>query len=313
MKQEKNLKYSKLKKLDVKMKKVLLKSLADILYAIEIRIMKKIYVWLSLHPSSKPFLSGDTYRKLSTIEYLGGKIELTKPEIIFSSGDYINELSHNLINAKQKFILITHHSDRSIDPRYRLLAENPQLIKWYAQNNEYLHQKITPIPIGLEDRWRHNNGIVRDFIALRAKIVEKKPRILFGFTVSNNESERAPALAVLRNLAVADEFLGSSRRYRKILMEYMFVASPPGNGIDCHRTWEALYLGVIPIVITRKFHEQFKDLPLLIVNEWADLASYGESDLKDIYEEQAAKLKKLDYIWFDFWKKSIESDLVELS
>ncbi len=30
--------------------------------------------------------------------------------------------------------------------------------------------------------------------------------------------------------------------------QYSFWLSPRGNGIDCHRTWEALYLDVIPIV-----------------------------------------------------------------
>lgn len=29
---------------------------------------------------------------------------------------------------------------------------------------------------------------------------------------------------------------------------YQFVASPMGNGYDCHRTWEALALGCVPIV-----------------------------------------------------------------
>ena len=30
--------------------------------------------------------------------------------------------------------------------------------------------------------------------------------------------------------------------------QFAFVASPPGNGFDCHRTWEALILGCIVIV-----------------------------------------------------------------
>jgi hypothetical protein len=34
--------------------------------------------------------------------------------------------------------------------------------------------------------------------------------------------------------------------YEKI--NYAFVASPYGGGPDCHRTWEALILGCIPIV-----------------------------------------------------------------
>jgi hypothetical protein len=296
------------KKLNPKLNKVFNKTFADILFSIEVRVIRQIYRWLSLHPSSAPFLSGDTYKKLSTFEYLGGDIDLARPEIIFTSTDRVHELSKALVNVKENFILITHHSDRSVDSSYQLLADNPKLIRWYAQNNEYPHHKIVPIPIGLEDRWRHNNGIVRDFRLLRANLIKKKPRILYGFTIANNVSERVPALAALRNTQIADEFMGSSRKYRKTLSEYMFVASPTGNGIDCHRTWEALYLGVIPVVIKRKFHEQFRDLPLLIVDSWSDLAHYCDSDLKAIYQEQTVKLENLEFIWFDFWRKSIESD-----
>jgi hypothetical protein len=115
-------------------------------------------------------------------------------------------------------------------------------------------------------------------------------------------------MVALKNTKIADEFVGSSRSYRKTLSEYMFVASPSGNGVDCHRTWEALYLGVIPIVTNRKFHEQFRDLPVFIVDSWSDLTNYCEADLIAIYQEQAAKLKSFEYIWFDFWKESIESD-----
>ena len=30
---------------------------------------------------------------------------------------------------------------------------------------------------------------------------------------------------------------------------HRFVLSPPGHGLDCHRTWEAILLGAIPIVV----------------------------------------------------------------
>jgi hypothetical protein len=63
----------------------------------------------------------------------------------------------------------------------------------------------------------------------------------------------------------------SSFEYRRALADSKFVLSPAGNGFDCHRTWEAMYLGAIPIV--KKIHWPFNDkkLPVLIVNEWEDL------------------------------------------
>jgi hypothetical protein len=50
---------------------------------------------------------------------------------------------------------------------------------------------------------------------------------------------------------------------------YRFGVSPPGMGYDCYRTYEMLYLGVIPIVklMDAYTHELFEGLPVIIVQE----------------------------------------------
>ena len=55
------------------------------------------------------------------------------------------------------------------------------------------------------------------------------------------------------------------------MTEYTFVLSPFGVGQDCHRTWEALCLGCIPILKAPNFKKMFENLPVLIVNEWSDI------------------------------------------
>lgn len=57
----------------------------------------------------------------------------------------------------------------------------------------------------------------------------------------------------------------------KNMLEYAFVLSPFGNGMDCHRTWEALLCGCIPIVRSSVFRELFEGLPVLIVDKWEDV------------------------------------------
>ena len=61
------------------------------------------------------------------------------------------------------------------------------------------------------------------------------------------------------------------KKLSKIVKKSKFVLSPPGNGIDCHRTWEALCLGAIPIVRAKQFKSLFADLPVLNVDEWSDV------------------------------------------
>ena len=56
-------------------------------------------------------------------------------------------------------------------------------------------------------------------------------------------------------------------------LNFAFVLSPPGMGIDCHRTWESLMLGCIPIVLRMSVHddELFANLPVLLVDRWTDI------------------------------------------
>jgi hypothetical protein len=51
------------------------------------------------------------------------------------------------------------------------------------------------------------------------------------------------------------------------MSRYRFGVSPPGNGWDCYRTYEMLYLGVIPIVEERDSYsrELFEGLPVILV------------------------------------------------
>jgi hypothetical protein len=66
-------------------------------------------------------------------------------------------------------------------------------------------------------------------------------------------------------------FIPRTQTWRNML-EYAFVLSPFGNGMDCHRTWEALLCGCIPIVRSSVFNELFDGLPVLIVDKWEDVS-----------------------------------------
>ena len=54
---------------------------------------------------------------------------------------------------------------------------------------------------------------------------------------------------------------------------YMFDVSPPGHGFDCFRTWEALALGMIPIVLggTNLDATLFAELPVVRVANFTEI------------------------------------------
>jgi hypothetical protein len=81
--------------------------------------------------------------------------------------------------------------------------------------------------------------------------------------------------------------------------QYPFVISPHGNGLDCHRTWEALALGCIPIVKRSPIDKLYEDLPVLIVKEWSDVTLELLLSTLTTFKD---KLFNLDKITLQYWK-----------
>jgi hypothetical protein len=101
---------------------------------------------------------------------------------------------------------------------------------------------------------------------------------------------------------IKKEMIGNGGDYRNYLMnlkKHKYIISPPGNGIDCHRNWEAIYMGCIPIVLDSYFNQNiYNELNVLIVksfsNPYESISSYGNNDNSIEYKnEWIKKIKNL--------------------
>lgn len=293
----------------------LIQRLFAILYKAKCHLINRIYRAFKCRPSSEPYISGDSLRAFAGHVYEAGDKKVLDFEEV-RNGDVIfceSQLIIDFLDGPGKrmpypFVLVSSNGDANISLKY-LNHIPPNLTVWFAQNVAVRHPKIRPLPIGLENKALYWHGVTSDFDVLRRRFPEKKPRILYGFTVGTNESERGPALKVLSGLPVADSLARvNSRQYRRILASYQYVASPPGNGLDCHRTWEALYLGVIPIVRRSVAMEEFaKLLPIWIVDDYSELFGLSEEDLNSRYNAMWNSNWNKDALWFDYWKNEIEA------
>jgi len=75
----------------------------------------------------------------------------------------------------------------------------------------------------------------------------------------------------------------SSDDYFNNIGKYKFVASPTGNGLDCHRHYETLISKGIPIIDYHPFLVQkFKGLPILWTNDYSEITP---DYLNNMYEK----------------------------
>jgi hypothetical protein len=284
-------------------------------FEVERAFCSKLNTFLKVRPSSAPFLSGDTYRALTDYRYdetsSFDPSRLEPRSILFVSSIRLVEfVTQALPMIKVPFVLITHQGDVNIGTEFQDLAENPMLLHWFAQNCLLEHTKVTSLPIGLEDRWRHNNGEVRHFRRLMKKNTPTIPRIAFGFSIGTNLEKRVACYRALRTAKVAVELPQylSGRVYRNTVSRYMFIASPPGNGLDCHRTWEALYMGCIPIVEDNYMNREFLKMgfPLVLVVDWNIIKDWKEEELRMRYEDLRRRTK-LDAMFAPWWERAFSS------
>ncbi len=270
-------------------------------------------------PTSYPYVSGDSFRALA--DHIHDETTVFTPkdvargDIVFVSNDlvlsYLQTIHPQISNP---YILISHNSDTSIDKAAADLLDD-KIIRFYAQDAVYAHAKIVPIPIGLENLHFYANGITSFYNKIREKIrrnpPQRKNRIFFKFNIRTNPVERGPALEYFSQHPLMDSprYKLSPILHARKLMTYKFVASPPGHAIESCRTWEALYLGTIPIVkdfISMRYFTSL-GLPMWIVKDWKELDGITEEQLAKKYDE-FIKNASWEALQMEFWITMIRQE-----
>jgi hypothetical protein len=100
----------------------------------------------------------------------------------------------------------------------------------------------------------------------------------------NQNKNRKNILQTLRKNNIINQSLMNASEYFKVLPKYKFVISPEGNGIDCHRHYEALLAGCIPIVeYNRAIIDKYGDVPILYTYDYSEITpGYLETKYKEM-------------------------------
>lgn len=258
-----------------------------------------------------PYISGDTFR--DACDFVVDETNHTLKCHLVKHGDTIFVKTDFLIDFFKKYhpkiaypyVLVTHNSDSSAPGVHVRMLKDPKILAWFGQNIEgYTHPKLHPIPIGFANRYCSHDQI-ECLEELRMHSFAKEHLLYMNFSKSTAFKERSE---------VFDYFIGKSfcfvmnsipfESYLHNLGSSKFVLSPRGHGLDCHRTWEALWMGSYPIIISSASDEMYEDLPVLIIKEWKEVT---KKFLEQKYVEMATKNYNLDKLFFPYWENLINS------
>ncbi len=297
-----------------------IKNIMDEWFLKVLRAVQKLHLKLTNtpRPSSYPYISGDSFRALADFVHdetgTFNPKNVNRGDIVFVGNNFMKEYFLTVHKSiENPYILIQHNGDNVVDEEMASLIDE-KIIRFYAQNTTVNHSKIIPLPLGATNKYWYAGGMPWTYTRKPKK--NKLPRILFSFTIYTNPQERKPALAYFLTHPCMDKpekFLPANA-HTKLLNNYSFVISPPGNGPETHRTWEGLYMKTIPITKPFVGINYFKNLglPIWILDDWTELELFSEKELQTKYTNMMEKAN-FSALYMDYWIELIKKDQLNTS
>lgn len=255
----------------------------------------------------------------SIYDYATACVSCKQNDTIYVCSSAIHSFMNALSLIQNPFVLVSGDCDLTIpsdifksEQQFNAFIDNPKIIHWFAQNCIINHPKITRIPIGLDYHTMSTNKthpwgnqmspldqeqMIKQ-IKLNSKPLKDRNCMAYSnfhfFVTSRFGKDRVDAMnKIPKELVYYEETAVNRETSWKKQSEYSFVISPHGNGLDCHRTWEALVLGCIPIVKTSGLDPLYEGLPVLIVNEWNDVSVDLLTKTVNAFDKKEFNLDKL--------------------
>ena len=201
----------------------------------------------------------------------------------------------------------------------RFFVESKSIICWFTQNydSNKSSSKIIPIPLGLDYHtlqkknhwWGPKQTAVKqddklDYLYKNSRPFDNRLNKSFSyyqfqmFERHNRDRYLANDSLKGKNFNI---FL-DQRRDRdttwKLCTAYKYVISPHGNGLDCHRTYEAMCLGCMPVVKSSPLDFIYRYMPVIILDDWKDISIDKLNKIAARKKENSRQKLMLKY-WVD--------------
>lgn len=218
-------------------------------------------------------------------------------KVIFVYGHDIPIFLENIHRINTPFKMVSHNSDLGIFEQFKP-AISDKIIEWYGQNNYIEHDRVFSLPIGIANsKYMHGNLAT---LHETMKNITKTNLVYKNFDICTNFYERMIADQATSRNNIHMSPKTTVDNYWRQLSNAIYAISPHGNGVDCHRIWECLYFKTVPIVTTHIAYNQFKHLPIMIIDSWETVTiDYLKSNVNNWDD------RPVDMLTLSYWKNRI--------
>lgn len=252
--------------------------------------------------------------------------------IFFCKIDLILQEFSFLRHIGRDVILIVSSGDITFTENH--LNHCPSNVKQiFATNTNIINDLVIPIPTGIENEFlasRDGHGIVNDGVFQKLEYLKPQDRKLINifdkfyanFSIQNAGTHLHSIYRGYRNeikkICEDSNFIDFESgldlgQYFEKVLSYKASISPTGNGIECVRTWELMYMDRVPIVVgglnlhSAIYQNIYKDLPLIFIED-VGLLNDKNFLMRKVDQAMTKPKDKLDY---NYWKDFISEKIKE--
>jgi len=268
---------------------------------------------------------------------------IKKGDVVWIPSRFTNRFIHEVLPyVKEPFVALINDGDESFPKNYGFnnweeclaFINHPNIIHLFCQNYDlsFKHPKVSPIPIGIdyhsvaykqENMWGVSGSPVNQEKALEQIIQTFEPttkRIKKAFVDFHHfdsmrrefmryiefGEDRTQIFQKLLKTGLIDysEKLNRIDLWNK-KVQYAFSISPPGNGLDCHRTWEDLALGCIVIVKRCNMEPLYEGLPVVVVDDFSEVTEENLSKWLDEFGDVSSNPAYREKLTQKYWMNKI--------
>lgn len=230
---------------------------------------------------------------------INSNLNIKDGDIVYCKTDFVplffQIMSNQNVIKDIKFL--SHESDYGITED--VFKMKPKCIsKWYAQNVEYEHEDLIPVPVGLSAKYYSLTHMVSP---PEKKFDGTKEKLLYiNHRIESHPPSRKWIYDYFENTDWCTVDLPNLNReeYNKRLETHRFVLCPRGNGIESCRLWETLYNGLIPIVEDHLTYRTLEDLPAIRVKSFKEVTKEFLLEKEIEFKTKKFNLEKLKSSWW---------------
>ena len=233
-----------------------------------------------------------------------------------------------LLKEKKVIILVTGDSVVNVPlgalgmniKELQNLKDEGVIYHWFCQNCDVdFKDYVTPIPLGVDYHTLHRRNFWGEkkthflFQDINLNLISRKRfddfhkrkfRLICDIHLNKGNFNKERQIAYKQSLNIKNSLFVNKPHARskfwQIMRDAQYIISPRGRGFDCHRTWEAIVLGVVPIIKTSVNDALFEEMPVLIVD------SFKEINNNLLNENMIFRNQNLEKITLQYWVDLIQ-------